>query len=381
VLPIGTTDSARLALDTILQKPRKGIPSWLVHIMEHAHIERLAGSPLGSYRKEPEKVYLACQRAIGTCLLDQFIPENPLTMGDEGFTANRERDATTGAAEIVRDGIVINSPEAVIEHLERVVFPNLRQRIAAFNEETRVREILAREADIQARLGPEILKGGYGFVMFPGLAYSTYGYVHYFQAFALYPEVMEKHFALQAELALLNNRAAAKAYSEGQLAPIYRLDHDMAGSHGLLVNVRVLDRLWLPHFHRCLEPLLKTDVRLVWHCDGNLMELVPRLLDVGIRGFQGFQYEDGMDYERICRMKDREGRDLIIIAGVSVTRTLPHGAPDDVRREMAWLVQHGPRTGLFLGASSSITPGVPWDNIRPLVEGLAYYRKYGRHGH
>ena len=85
-----------------------------------------------------------------------------------------------------------------------------------------------------------------------------------------------------------------------------------------------------------------------------------------------------MDYERICRMKDLQGRDLIIVAGVSVTRTLPLGSPADVRRELDWLVRQGPRTGLFLGASSSITPGVPWENLRTLIEGLAYYRTHGR---
>ena len=44
-----------------------------------------------------------------------------------------------------------------------------------------------------------------------------------------------------------------------------------------------LDRMWFPHFARCLEPVLKSGVRLVWHCDGNLMDLV------GLHGFQGFQ--------------------------------------------------------------------------------------------
>ena len=73
---------------------------------------------------------------------------------------------------------------------------------------------------------------------------------------------------------------------------------------------------------------------MIWHCDGNLMQMVPRLLDAGLHGFQGFQYENGMDYERICQMKSCEGDSLIIIAGVSVTRTLPQGTPDDVRREM-----------------------------------------------
>ena len=64
--------------------------------------------------------------------------------------------------------------------------------------------------------------------------------------------------------------------------------------------------------------------------------------------------------------------------GVSVTCTLPYGTPDDVRRELRWLVENGPPTGLFLGASSSITPGVPWQNVQALVEGLAHYRRHGR---
>ena len=85
-----------------------------------------------------------------------------------------------------------------------------------------------------------------------------------------------------------------------------------------------------------------------------------------------------MDYERICRMKDRDGRDLIIVAGASVTRTLPLGSPADVRRELDWLVRYGPRTGLFLAASSSITPGVPWENLHALIEGLTHYRTHGR---
>jgi hypothetical protein len=314
---------------------------------------------------------------VGTCLLDQYIPENPLSMGSQGFDG-AELGATTGASEIVLDGIVINSPEAVAEHLERVVFERLRRDIEGFDEDNRAREILEDEATIQDKLGPDILKGPYGFISFPCLDYGAYGYEHYFMAYALYPEIIEKQFALQADFALLNNRAAARAFAEGDLPPLYRLDHDMADSRGTLVDIKSLDRLWFPHFARCLEPMLKTNVRMIWHCDGNLSEMVPRLLDVGLKGFQGFQYEDGMDYEKICRMKTRDGDNLVIIAGVSVTRTLPMGTPDDVRREMAWLVENGPRTGLFLGGSSSVAPGAPWENIKTFVEGLKYYQVHGR---
>ncbi len=365
-------DGAQLALDTIHRRAVRGTPSWLIHVMDHEHIERLAGASAGDYRRDPHATYLAFQQNVGTCLLDQWIPENPLTMGRAGFEG--EQRATTGLSRVVVDGIHIDSPEAVVEHLEGVVSPDLRQQAAHFDEAARCREILAQEQQTQAVLGTGILKGGYGFVRFPTFAYGTYGYEAYFSAYALYPEVMELHFQLQGDVARRNNQAAAKAIVQGQLPPMIRLDHDMADSRGTLVDEKSLDRCWLPYFSRSIEPLLAAGVRLLWHCDGNLMAMVPRLLEAGIAGFQGFQYEDGMDYSKISAMKSNKGEDLIIIAGVSVTTTLPFGTPSDVRDQLRFLVEEGPDVGLFLAGSSTITPGTPFQNIETLVDGLAYYR-------
>jgi hypothetical protein len=371
------SEGARLGYDTVLRKPVRGIPTFSVHVMEHECIDALAGVPAGSYVRAPEETYLALQRAAGTCVIVQWIPTNPLTMEAHGFEGT-ERGATTGADRVTMDGIVIDSPESVVRHMQEVAFPRLRRRIAEFNEDSRTREIIEGERAVQRILAPTILKAGYEFVRFPCLGYGTYGYVPYFTAYALYPEVMEEHFRLQADHAVLNNRAAARAYREGRLPPFFILDHDMADSTGTLASLESLDRLWLPHFARSIEPVAREGVQLIWHCDGNLMGLFPRLLESGVRGFQGFQYEAGMDYEKICRMRTRDGEELIIVAGVSVTRTLPFGTPADVRREMDWLVSRGPRTGLFLTSSSSITPGVPLANLKTFLEGLRYYREHGR---
>ena len=54
------------------------------------------------------------------------------------------------------------------------------------------------------------------------------------------------------------------------------------------------------------------------------------------------------------------------------------GTPDEVRKELVRLVGNGPRTGLFLGCSSSMAPGVSWENIETPIEGLKHYREYGR---
>ena len=68
-------------------------------------------------------------RAIGVCLIDNFIPENPLLIGAHGFEG-QERGPTTGGVGLVVDGIAIDSADAVVEHMERVVFPRIRKEIA-----------------------------------------------------------------------------------------------------------------------------------------------------------------------------------------------------------------------------------------------------------
>ena len=368
--------NVQLAADTLAMKPTSGIPSWMLHVMDVAYLESRSGHPRGSYREDPDGVYLDFQRKAGACFIDQYLADNPLTMEGHGYGPDAVHTATTGAEIVVLDGITIDSPEAVAEHLERFVFPALERENASVPADG-VGALIAEERARQTQFGPGILKVPYGegFQCFPYLRYTTYGYANYLMAFIMFPELMEKDFSLQADVAMKRNQVAARAIIEGSLPKVIRLDHDMADSRGTLVDIRLLDALWFPHFARAIRPHLDAGVRLLWHCDGNLMQMIPRLLEVGIAGFQGFQYEDGMDYERICRMATRDGDPLMIWAGVSVTTTLPFGTPSDVRNALTGLVEHGPRIGLVLGASSSITPGVPWPNLDALIEGLACYRR------
>jgi hypothetical protein len=375
--------NAQLAFDTIALRPTHGlaIGGFGINDMQWSHLEFFSGNPPGSYPREPIRVYREFQLATGVCFIDQWIPDNPLSMRDQGYGDDAEKGATTGAEEIVRDGMVIDSPEAAVEHMERYLFPSWKQwgRNLATHEEAEVARRIAGEVDVQTLFGPNMLKGPYGgFFSFPGFLYGQYGYANYFMAYALYPEVIARGFQIHADASVIHNRIAARAILEGGLPRLVRLDHDMADSRGTLVDIKTLDDLWFPHFQRAIQPLLDAGIRLIWHCDGNLMAMVPRLLECGIGGFQGFQYEDGMDYEAICNMRTHDGDGLFIIGGVSVTRTLPHGTPADVKREIDWLVEKGPKVGLMLGCSSSIAPGVPLENMRTLIEGFAYYREHGR---
>ena len=357
----------------------QGYPSAGANIMEHAQLNRLAaryGMKDPDYVHDPVNVYAAAQREIGCDAIDQWIPDNPLTMEAHGFEG-KERTATTGAEDIVLDGISIEEPEDVITHLETVEFPRIEKKIAEFDLEKRVREIGLSEYDQQMTIGLDILKTGYAFIQFPILGYYTYGYVNYLSAYALYEDVMAKHFKLQAEYCRLNNQAAAIAYNRYHLPKIFRLDFDMTDSRSTLVSIQSLEKIWYPQLAYCLEPVLKgCDVRLIWHCDGAIMSMVPGLIDVGIRGFQGFQYEDGVDFAELCKRRGNDGKPLFMLAGVSVTKTLPFKTPSDVRAELDYLVSVHGDTALMLGCSSSMTPGVSSENIDTLIEGLHYYKKH-----
>lgn len=375
------TENQKLVLDTINMNPTKGIPGGaMLNPMEWTIIDRMAGEPEGTYQKNPKDTYIKMLKNSSSCMVDQWLWNNPLTMRAQGYGEDSEKRncATTGAKEVIVNGIKIDSPEKVVEHLEHIVIPDRKKSMVEFNEQEFIKQIGEREQQVQNEIGDTMLKIPHAIVKFPGFMYSLYGYENYFMAYALYPEVIEKYFSVEADYLSIRNRAVVKAYDEYQLPRYVRLDHDMADGRGTLASIESLDRLWLPYFTRAIEPVAKTDIKMIWHSDGNLMQLYPRLIEAGIRGFQGFQYEDGMDYEKICAMKTRDGENLLIIAGVSVTQTLPHGSPDDVKREMKYLVEKGPETGLFLGCSSSMAPGVPWENIKVLMEGFKYYRENGR---
>ena len=370
------SENAQLALDTINRVPAKSIPICGLHIMEHSVIERLAVTEPGKYINDPHGTYLKMQENIGASLIYQYIATNPLTMGDKGYEHGGGA-ATTGGTVTV-DGILIDSPEAVVLHIEKFVIPRYIKLAADFNSEETVQAIINYESEIQRLIGPDILKTGYGYIKFPILDYYTYGYENFFMAFALYPEIFEKQFKTQNEYFEKHNKAAVFAHNRAKLPLFNVLDHDIADSRGLLTGLKALERSWLPYFEKAIKPAVDAGFTQLWHCDGNLTELLPALISCGVNGFQGFQYEDGMDYVSICKMKDRNGKSLVIQAGISVTKELPFGSPSDVRTQLDFLVENGPETGLLLGFSSSCVPGTPFTNIETAIEGLKYYRKEGR---
>jgi hypothetical protein len=91
-------ENAQVAWDTINLRPTRGLSvgGFGINDMQWSHLAEISGNPPGSYEKEPVRVY----------------PENPLSMREHGYDEDAARGATTGAEEIVRDGIKIGNRSA-----------------------------------------------------------------------------------------------------------------------------------------------------------------------------------------------------------------------------------------------------------------------------
>jgi hypothetical protein len=322
-------------------------PAWAPCICSTDSIEEILGR--SEVWSDPAQTYLAAFRALKVDMINQFIVYAPGQF--EARSAVVDRRLPTLA------------PEEVAQRL-RSRLPEMARHLEEMGEEEIGEDFARRAFAGQALAGDDMLWIEYdGAFQIPTMLYGEFGYENYFVFLCTYPDLQEEVWALQAEIGRRHNRAVAAAMERHRLPKLVRLDHDMTDSRGSIVRMEMMERHYFPHFRRAIAPFVDAGVRLVWHSDGNINDFIPHLLDAGVNGFQGFQEECGVNYEAVCNLRDRNGDPLMIWGSVSVTRVLPFCTPEEICADVRRCWQAAPRHGYFVGATSSICPEVPTENI------------------
>jgi uroporphyrinogen decarboxylase len=115
-------------------------------------------------------------------------------------------------------------------------------------------------------------------------------------------------------------------------------------------------------------------VLVFYHSDGNILPIIPELIEIGVDILNPIQPEC-MDPAELKRMY---GDKLSFWGTIGTQTTMPFGTPDDVRNEVCERIATvGKGGGLFLSPSHILEPEVPWANIEAFVEAE---RKYGSTG-
>jgi hypothetical protein len=198
--------------------------------------------------------------------------------------------------------------------------------------------------------------------------YFLFGYEPYLMALQLYKPEMKILFDLVAENARLLNTAIAKSNVDHKFIDWIYLGEDICDKTGPLCDPVTLREIYWPAVKKAVKPLKDAGIKLLWHCDGNIMPILKDLVDCGIDGLQGFETEAGVDLEVLSETRAQSGKKMVLFGSVSVTTTMPFGTVDDVKKQVEYIVDLSKRRGggIVLSASSSILDGTPDENIYPL---------------
>jgi uroporphyrinogen decarboxylase len=146
-----------------------------------------------------------------------------------------------------------------------------------------------------------------------------------------------------------------------------------------MVSTAFLRQYYFPTVQMIITPLVEAGIRCIHHCDGDVRPVLGDFISTGFSGLQGFQYELGIDLYELRKMRSRQGEALLFFTGLSVSRTLPFGAPEEVRDEIDYFIDATDGgQGMFLFTSNVTGVEVPPENIQfayRYLKGEAWKRK------
>ena len=327
------------------------------------YMSRVAGR---DYWADPESVLADYVRRCGINLVPQwYYPTEPHRRLEEGLVM---RDAKAHEAQGFR------SPEDVVHAIDALPDDEAVER--DFDIEQAADDYAAT---IQAHMdlfGPDVLViDSYGQPDFMG-GYTRWGYENYLAAIALYPEALRRYFHHSAVRGRVQNQAIALAVERHGIAPFVYGGQDICTAKGPIISPAMLRELYFPELRWCVEPLVEAGVGITWHCDGDIRPILDDILALGVVGLQGFEEEHGVNYAEMVKLRNWKGNPIVVWGCVSVSTTLPHGTPDDVRAAVERSFRlAGCGRGHILSSTSSIMPEAPEANVDALFE---HGRRFGR---
>lgn len=178
-------------------------------------------------------------------------------------------------------------------------------------------------------------------------------------SFAIFeqPKLVEEMLDWQMHIAL---EMLKKVIATGVTLEWVWLWEDMAYNTGPLVSPKWVKEFMVPRYRPVVDLLLEHGVAaLILDCDGNLDELLPIWVDLGINTIYPVEIAAGNDP---IAMRKKFGKNLVIIGGID-KRELAKGKAE-IDRQVDLVRELLPYSGYFPNCDHHITPNVPYENVK-----------------
>jgi uroporphyrinogen decarboxylase len=144
---------------------------------------------------------------------------------------------------------------------------------------------------------------------------------------------------------------------------------DVGAQTNMMMSGSLWRKLLKPRLRRVIDAAKREnpDVVIFYHSDGDIRQIIPDLIEVGVEILNPIQPEC-MDPEEIARLY---GEKLSFWGTVGTQTTFPFGGADDVRRVCQRMVETvGKRGGLILAPTHLLEPDVPFENVEAFFESV-----------
>jgi len=141
---------------------------------------------------------------------------------------------------------------------------------------------------------------------------------------------------------------------------IIELGGDLGTEESLMISPKLWREIFQPRLKHMIGSNKKEGVYFYLHSDGNILEIIPDLIDAGLNILNPIQPEC-MDPKEI---KAKFGDKITLHGTMSLQKTFSHGTTEDIKNEVADRIKEcGYNGGLILAPSNSFTSDIPLENI------------------
>ncbi|MFQ5556118.1 MAG: uroporphyrinogen decarboxylase family protein [Acidimicrobiales bacterium] len=163
----------------------------------------------------------------------------------------------------------------------------------------------------------------------------------------------------------------------GDDVDIIKVGDDLGTQESLMISPEMYRRVLKP-IHADWISFIKarTRARLFFHTDGDVFPLIDDFVEMGVDILNPIQTSAGRMAD-LEALSDRYGKKVVFCGAIDTQRVLPHGTPDEVRREVGRVIDLlAPGGGYLVSSVHTVMSDVPPENVLAMVDAVEELGRY-----